>query len=79
MKEADDTMYVLLEYITYLFLLLALGVLIFVASAAVLITEESAKLLAASTRKLAIQAGNLATKHFGSNDHQHSTPPENPH
>jgi len=57
-------MYVVFEYMTYAVLLLALGGFLFVTSAAVLITEVGAKYVADSTRKLAIHAGQIASKHL---------------
>ena len=57
-------MYVVFEYLTYLVLLVALGGLLFITSAAVLVTERSAKFVVDSTRKLAAHAGHMAAKHF---------------
>jgi hypothetical protein len=55
-------MYIVVEYFVWFVLLLAIGGLLFVASAAVLVAEEGAKLVASSTRKLAVHAAGLASK-----------------
>ena len=57
-------MYIVVEYFAWFVLLLAIGGLLFIASAAVLVTEEGAKLVASSTRKLAVHAAHLASKHL---------------
>jgi hypothetical protein len=63
-EDGGNDMYVVFEYLTYLVLLVALGGFLFVTSAAVLLTEASAKYVVQSTRRLAVQAGNIASKHL---------------
>lgn len=57
-------MYIVAEYFVFFVLLLAIGGLLFITSAAVLVTEEGAKLVASSTRKLAAHAAHFASKHL---------------
>jgi len=57
-------MYVVFEYLTYLVLLIVLGGLLFVASVAVLVAGQCAKFIVQSTRRLAVHAAHMASKHF---------------
>ena len=59
-------MYIVAEYLTYLILLLVLGVALFVTSAIVMVTEEGAKVVAQSTAKLAAEAHQYAARYFKS-------------
>jgi hypothetical protein len=59
-------MYVILEYFTYLILLLIFGGVLFATSAVVLVTEEGAKLVAHSARSIALEASQRVSKHLKS-------------
>ena len=68
-------MYIVLEYLAYIALVSTLGALLFAASAVLLVTQEGAKRVTASSRRSSDQADDLARTDM---DPGHSLPPEAP-
>ena len=71
-------MYVIYEYALLVAGILALSVVLFVASALVLMAEEAAKAVGRSTRLGAVQASSWAASHFKELARNRSAAP-NPH
>jgi hypothetical protein len=72
-------MYIVLEYLMYLALVTVLGAVAFALTAAAVITQEGAKRVAQSSRKLAGQAVELAEKHLPTFAAAHSQNAEQSH
>jgi hypothetical protein len=64
-KINRETMYIILEYATYLTIVGVLGALLFGASATVLVTREGAKQAALTSRKLADRARHTLERYRG--------------